>query len=487
MRLTRLRIIYLSCLFFLFGFNHIKAQNSNLYYYQELSHFSLSKLEDSLKKKWTCPNNYKEKETQKKFKELWDSRTEFVTDAIKNKNFIVEKEVYAYLDQIIQQLVKGNSKLISSKPILLIDRSATVNAYAIGGNIVAVNLGLLSFAESREEVALVIAHELSHNILNHAQNSMEEKAEWLTSAEYKKTVNAVLDSKYERYTRLKKVFEEYSFNRTKHSRYHEGDADSLAVVLLKNSQIAFDAKYFLRLDSVDVPYKKPLKNSLKNYFVGYSLPFEDSWTQKRSKGLSTRNYNFSDNASIADSLKTHPDCTERYLKTMPWSVSNPNKTPIPTLLKEKVNKMIIWNIFDNRNLTACLYRILLEKDKTGNDKWYDFMVYNIFAALFYADNELNRFNAINITSKEYISQEYYELQNMLEQIPRENLYQYCKNLTARQFWQELSSDEKALKIFFHTLIDKDASEKSKELAAKAFVSSHTNSMYCEFADHFVRK
>jgi hypothetical protein len=49
----------------------------------------------------------------------------------------------------------------------------------------------------------------------------------------KKTVNAVLDSKYERYTRLKKVFEEYSFNRTKHSRYHEGDADSLAVVLLK--------------------------------------------------------------------------------------------------------------------------------------------------------------------------------------------------------------------------------------------------------------
>jgi len=76
---------------------------------------------------------------------------------------------------------------------------------------------------------------------------------------------------------------------------------------------------------------------------------------------------------------------------------------------------------------------------------------------------------------------------MLEQIPRENLDQYCKNLTARQFWQELSSDEKALKIFFHTLIDKDASEKSKELAAKAFVSSHTNSMYCEFADHFVRK
>jgi len=477
---------FLFILFFLLRPPAVNAQNANLYSYQELSHFSLSKLNDSLKKNWKCPDLYKEKETQKKFKELWDARTEFITNAIDNKNYILEKEIYSYLDQIITQIVNSNSKLISAKPILLIDRSASANAYSIGGNIIAVNLGLISFAESRDEIALVIAHELSHNILNHAENSIKEKAEWLTSAEYKKTLNAVLDSKYERYTRLKKVFEGYSFNRTKHSRYHEGDADSLAVVLLKNSKIPFDAKHFLRLDSTDIQYKVSLKSSIKNYFVENNLPFEDWWTQKRSKGLSTKSYNFKDTTAIADSLKTHPDGKERYLKTLSLS-DNFKKTPIQNGLKEKVNKMVIWNIFDNKSLTACLYRILLEKDKGNTDKWYDFMVYNIFAGLLYADNNLSRFNAIDIKSKEYISREYYELQNMLEQMSKENLDQYCKNLTAKNFWQDMSSDAKAMKTLFHVLNDNQSSEKSKELAAKAYVSANTNSMYCEFADHFVKK
>jgi hypothetical protein len=472
---------------FIFFSSKVDGQTSNLYSYQELSHYSLAKTKDSLIKKWSCPVFYKEKGTQKKFKELWDERTDFITRSIDKKNFIFEKEIYEYVDQIISQIVKGNPQIISAKPVILIDRSASANAYSIGGNIIGINLGIFSFAESREELALVIAHELSHNILNHAENSMKEKAEWTTSDEYKKSVNSVLDSKYERYTRLKKVFEGYSFNRTKHSRYHENDADSLAVLLLKNSQIAFDAKYFLRLDSTDIQYKQPLKNSVKSYFVDYGLSFEDWWTQKRTRGLSTKAYNFKDTASIADSLKTHPDCKERYLKTKDFSVASAAKTPIPGALKTKVNKIIIWNIFDNKNLGSCLYRIFLEKDNGNNDKWYDFMVYNIFAGLVYSDNELSRFNAINILSKEYISQEYYELQNMLEQMPRENLEEYFKNLTAKNFWQDMSPDAKSLRSLFQTLNDKEATEKSKESAAKAFLAAHTNSMYCEFADHFVKK
>lgn len=94
---------------------------------------------------------------------------------------------------------------------------------------------------------MVIAHELSHNILSHADNSMKERAEWFTSKEYENSLNAVLDSKYERYTRLKKLFEGYSFDRSKHSRYHESDADSLAVVLLKNASISFNADFFFKV------------------------------------------------------------------------------------------------------------------------------------------------------------------------------------------------------------------------------------------------
>jgi predicted Zn-dependent protease len=167
--------------------------------------------------------------------------------------------------------------MIKVKPLLLIDRSSSVNAYALGGNVIAVNLGLIDFAKTREELALAIAHELSHNILDHVDNVMKERAEWLTSDEYKASLNAVLDSKYERFTRLKKVLENYSFDRSRHQRYHESDADSLAVILLKKSKIAFDANFFLRLDSADLQYKLPLQHPLKEYFSSYRLSFEDSW------------------------------------------------------------------------------------------------------------------------------------------------------------------------------------------------------------------
>ena len=441
-----------------------------------------------MKKYWVCPSIYKNKETQKKYKEFWDSRTEFITDALQAKNFVHENDIYNYVDKIISEIVAANSDQLPAKPVLLIDRSSSANAYAIGGNIIAVNLGLLSFARYREDIAMVIAHELSHNILNHADHAIKEKAEWVTSDDYKKSLDDILDSKYERLSRLKKVFEGYSFNRSKHQRYKEGDADSLSIILLRNTKMSLDASFFLRLDSADLQYKQPLISPIKTYISAYSLPFEDNWIRKKSKGLSTRAYNFKDTTGIEDSLKTHPDCKERYAKSIKYNSATIKHTLIPAALQEKANKMIIWNLFDNESLTACLYRIFLEKDKSNKDEWYDFMVHNIFSGLFYADKQLNRFNAIGITPKEYISKDYYELQNLFEQLPRETLGQYCKQMSNSSFWQKMPSDAKAMKSLFYSLnFDAETSEKIKDAAAKDFAKSYTTSMYCEFADHFRRK
>lgn len=464
------------------------SQTQTLYNYQELSHLYYEKQKDSLKRAWTCPALYKDKATQKKYKEFWDDRTEFITDAIAHDNYVHEKDVAGYVQDIINQLVQANKSFFPVKPFLLIDRSPSVNAYSTGQNLIAVNLGLISFVQTREELALVIAHELSHNILEHTDNVIKQKAEWLSSEEYKQSLNAILDSKYERLSRLKKVLEGYSFNRSRHQRYHESEADSLAIVLLKKSNIAFNAAYFLRLDSSDIQYKQPLKSPVKNYLVAYQLPFEDAWTKRRSKGLSTRAYNFRDTTSLADSLKTHPDCVERYARTRSWSTPNAKYTPIPALIRDKSTKMLIWNMYYNMSLTPCLYRILLEKDKGNKDEWYDFMVNNIFAALYYSDREMHRFNAIGVTPKEYISQNYFELQTMFEQIPRENLEQYCKTLQNEAFWKDMTSAEKALKNLMYTLaLDPDNSDKNKAKAAKEFKVNNSASMYCEFADDFEKK
>ena len=317
---------------------------------------------------------------------------------------------------------------------------------------------------------------------------MKERAEWLSSEDYKKSLNAVLDSKYERLSRLNKVMEGYSFNRGRHQRYHESDADSLAILLLKKSNIPFQSGFFLRLDSADNLYKQPLKAPVKTYLTAYQLPFEDAWGQKRSKGLSTRNYNFSDTSTIQDSLKTHPDCSERYARSLRQNMPTARLTPIPAALQDKAARMVIWNLYQNMNLTSCLYRVFLQKDKGVTDEWYDFMVNNIFSGLFYADRELHRFNSIGVTPKEYISRDYYQLQTMLEQMPRESLEQYCKTLQNETFWNKVSPAEKALKSLLYTLTsDPDDSDKRKARAAKEFTSNNSVSMYCEFASNFEKK
>jgi len=483
-QLKRLVIIFCISL----SFYAVKAQSRSPYTYQQLSKTFYGKQKDSLKKAWVCPDIYKNKATQKKYKEIWESRTDFITDAIETQNYVYEPELYNYIQGIIKQLARANPNEIPVMPLLLIDRSASPNAYATGGNVLAVNLGLIYFAKSREEIALAIAHELSHNILDHAENAMKGQAEWLTSTEYKKSLDNVLNSKYERLTRLNKIYEGYTFTRSKHQRYHENEADSLAIILLKKARIPFSATFFLRLDSADIQYKQPLKKPLKDYFAAYNLPVEALWTQKRSKGLSSRNYNFKDTTSAEDSLKTHPDCIERYKRTVALSDKNIVQTPIPASVKEKTSKMVIWNTYMNMDLTACLYRILQEKDKGNKDVWYDFMVYNVFGGLCYNDKELHRFNAIGITPKEYISKDYYQLQNMLEQMPRESLQQYFTTLQSADFWKRAPDDEKALKNIMYTLAtDLNDSDKNKWNAADDYIKNNSSSMYREFAEAFKKK
>jgi hypothetical protein len=469
------------------AFTCAQAQNGYLYNYQQLSHLYYSGQRDSIKKAWICPSAFSNKTTQKKYKEIWDSRTDFLLEAIDNDNFVRDQQVYNYVDEIVSQLAKSNKKLIPVKPLLLIDRSEAVNAYALGGNVISVNLGLISFSQSREELALAIAHELSHNILEHAENAMKQRAEWLTSEEYKNSLNDILDSKYERLTRLKKVLETYSFARNRHQRYKESEADSLAIILLHKSDIAFNAQFFLRLDSSDAPYKQSLDKPVKNYFEPYGLSFEDSWVVKRSKGLSTRNYNFSNENTIQDSLKTHPDCKARYEKTLSLTTTGAKHIPIPASVKDNTNKMIIWNMFSNSNLTACLYRVLLEKDNGKTDSWYDFMVSNIFSGLYYSDKQLHRFSSIGVMQKEYISKPYYELQLMLEQMSSDHLSKYCSALQSHSFWKNLSADERALKgLMFSITLDTESSGKNIAKTAKEFSSSNPSSMYCEFSTHFAK-
>ncbi len=68
---------------------------------------------------------------------------------------------------------------------LMIDRTKTVNAFALPGGYMGVNLGLLAITERPEELASVMAHELSHVAQRHIARmvvSQERLAPWMLAA-----------------------------------------------------------------------------------------------------------------------------------------------------------------------------------------------------------------------------------------------------------------------------------------------------------------
>ena len=98
-----------------------------------------------------------------------------------------------YLQNIWQPLVKGAQARGEMTPELqerfawkiLIGRDRSVNAFALPGGYLGVHLGLIGVVNTRDELASVMAHELSHVTQRHISRSMGDQARmtpWLIGA-----------------------------------------------------------------------------------------------------------------------------------------------------------------------------------------------------------------------------------------------------------------------------------------------------------------
>jgi len=127
------------------------------------------------------------------------------------------EDLNKYLNGILEKLMPEEVK---SLPISLYVSNSTIpNAYAYIDGSIMINLALLADFESEEEIAFVIAHELSHLILRHG----------ITKAAKSKKI-----SRAERSEILTKDIRSLSME--KYSQEAEFEADSLAVVLMAQSE-----------------------------------------------------------------------------------------------------------------------------------------------------------------------------------------------------------------------------------------------------------
>lgn len=466
------------CPVFFLSFTSI-GQVFESYTFQQLSKTSYSGYSDTLKKRKSCPKKFDNKKTQKQFEEYWYGRNTHIAEAIDNNNFVKDNLVLPYLLQIVQQIRDHNKTLIPYNITVLLDRTDVANATSFGEHILSLNAGIVLRSNSREELALYVAHELAHDILKHTENAMMERASIITSKDYEEAMKDILSSKYERYTKLVKIFEGFSFDRNRHSRYSEESADSLAITLLSNSNISFDASSFLNLDTMNNQYEWELKKRPAEHLKELNIEIDQQLFLKKVKGLSAANHNFKDTTIKEDSLKTHPDCALRYSKNIGRNSKENTKTPIPEDVKQAAFEIGLMDQYVNKRLTRCFYRLLQQKEKKDTINYYSAMSSAIFHYLLFTIKDMERFNAVQLRRKKDVSNDYFSLQNFMEQIPEKKLDEICikldnNNATATKEFQEFIDYFKLLYI---------TAPESRESILKEFIekykASYPNSIYLE--------
>ena len=265
---------------------------------------------DSSKKKISHWQNTVDSQINgKEFKEFHKSRHEGFIERIENGEYLYDDLFYKRCNSILKQIVEANPAYANLGVLeVLINRSSEPNAACYGNGVFEFNLGLISRLQNDDQLAFVIAHEFSHQILDHVDKGVKSKLEYIESKEFKQKLKEIDKLDYNRNTTYDNFMLEINLKWSYNSRGKEIEADSLAIVLLQNTnfKISEGLNSLGILDKIDQP-KFNDSIDYKSIFSSTESPFQDEWIRKKNGLNVQQEYN----KELIDSLKSHPNCSLR--------------------------------------------------------------------------------------------------------------------------------------------------------------------------------
>lgn len=311
---------------------------------------------------------------QKKAKEILEERKKSFLKSIKDSSFIFDKSIDKYLQNILTEIYRSNPQIDTKDFYFIISKSLVPNAACYGNGIFTVNLGLFNLAESDDEIAFVMCHELSHYILKHNDKSLQDYIQTFNSKETKQKINNATNIKYGRRAAVASLLKDLKFNFMKYNRAAEMQADSLGLVLFNKTKYSKEASVSMlkKLDSCDEMIFNSQTN-LKQNFSFTEYPFKETWIQQEEKLFDT-DQSVNDLALDKDSLKTHPDIPfriENILKNQKLNASNLTKDGLESI-KKRISENSIQIYSDNYKLDIVLYQLLsLHEKKLIDDQTFN--------------------------------------------------------------------------------------------------------------------
>lgn len=98
---------------------------------------------------------------------------EVLQEVSKNLTLIKDPEAVAYVNLLGETLVRKGISFSPFKFRFYITKDKTFNAFSVPGGYIFLNTGLFDFLESEDELAGIMAHEMSHNLARHVAKRIE--------------------------------------------------------------------------------------------------------------------------------------------------------------------------------------------------------------------------------------------------------------------------------------------------------------------------
>lgn len=247
------------------------------------------------------------------YKTIYEQQYADIIEVWKSDRVVTAPVAHTYLQAVLKKIIDANAELRDIDVRVVFTRDWWPNAVSLGDGSIVFNAGLFVYLSNEAELAYVLSHELAHYYLQHSQKSVKKYVETINSESYQSELKKISKTEYGANKQLEKLAKTFFFDRRRHGRDHETEADRYAFMFLKKTGYECSAirSCLQLLDRVDdTLFAKPLQ--LETMFDFPDYPFKKKWIQNESSIFSQlKNDETGLTKAEADSLKTHPDCSKR--------------------------------------------------------------------------------------------------------------------------------------------------------------------------------
>jgi Zn-dependent protease with chaperone function len=365
---------------------------------------------------------------RKDYKDLYEERWNNIREKFDKKEIYTDPVAQKYLDALVQEITASNPILNGQPFSCYFSRSGVPNASYMGEGVILFHIGLFKRLDNESQAAFVLCHEIAHYYLQHSEKSIEQYVSRLNSDEVQQQLKKIKRSEYQKRTQLEHLVKGLTFDSRRHSRDHESDADSMGVELMHHTRfsVAEALTTLALLDKVDQD-DLPTAARLQEQFHSAEYPFQKKWLA-REEGLLGGHVHLSTDEPMADSLKTHPDCSTRIRLLQPLAARYASAAPTKdvvnaqtfALLKHRFAYEIAAYSYEAQNYTRSLYYTLELFQAHPDDPYLITLTGKILNAM-YAAQKQHTLSKVTDLPSPYQTESYNQLLQFVQNLYRDDL------------------------------------------------------------------